>query len=103
MSISVFSDWKYNLVEKFQKHLSRADKTRIFTYIASNVGQTFVLDLAPDANICYMTSQQAGVQLGDRIQIYAPDKVANYQIQEIEYYEKPSDAWIAKLQKIATE
>lgn len=103
MSVSVFSDWKYSVVEKFQKHLSRENKTRIFTYIACNAGQTFVLDLTPDTNTCYMTSQQAGVKSGDQVQIYDPDKISTYQIQEIEYYENPSDAWIAKLQKIATE
>lgn len=100
MSVSVCSDWKYSVSEQFLKHLNRKGRTKTFSYVASNIGQTFVLDIAPDSSFCYMTSLQAGVQSGDCVEIYHPDQMITYQIQEIEYYAEPSDMWMAKLLKI---
>jgi|GEM_PF-1333071 len=100
MTVSVFSSWKYSISNQFQKYLQRKDSAKTFGYAASNVGETFVLDTTPNPSLSYMTSLQAGVQLGDYIQIYHPDKMTTYQIQEIEYYREPSDMWMAKLLKV---
>lgn len=103
MSVSVFSDWKYSVAEQFQKYLHIKGEVKTFIYVVCNFGQSFVLDPTPDPTVCYMTSQQANVKTGDRVQIYYPDEMTSYWIQEIEYYAEPSDMWVAKLLKIEAE
>lgn len=100
MNVSEFYDWKYHISNQFKKYLQREESTKTFRYAASNIGETFALDTTPNPRLSYMTSLQAGVHLGDYIQIYHPDSTTTYQIQEIEYYAEPSDMWMAKLSKV---
>ena len=103
MNASVFSDWKYSVSTQFQKHLYRKGKTKTFSYDACDIGQAFVLESTLDSSFYYMTSLQSGVRSGDCVQIYYPDKIITYRIQEIEYYSEPSDMWIAILLKIGVD
>lgn len=103
MSGSVLSDWKYSVSTQLQKYLYRKGKVKTFSYDVSSMGQTFVLDVTPDPSFYNMTSQQAGVQSGDFVQINHLDRMATYQIKEIEYYAEPSDMWMAKLLKISAD
>lgn len=101
MSTLELPNWQSSVFEWCQKHLLGRNEAKIFSYDACNIGQTFALETNSDAGFTYMTCQQAGMQAGDWVRMMHPHKTTMYQIQEIEYYEEPSDMWMAKLRKFA--
>lgn len=101
MNTPILFDWKkYSISEHLQKYLLRKNKTKTFSYDACDIGKNLVLEADPDARLYYMTSLQAGVQLGDCVRINHRDEITTYQIQEIEYYTEPVDMWMANVLQI---
>lgn len=100
MNIPISFNWKnYSIFEQIN-YLFRRNKTKIFSYDFCGIGENFVLEADLNTRSYYMTSLQAGAQLGDCVQIHHLDKTTTYQIQEIEYYTEPSDMWMARLLQI---
>jgi hypothetical protein len=86
--------------EASAKEASReARKKKTHRYFEIQRGQEFVIEpLKGHDDVHIMTSQRAGLKLGDYVMIKGEARVRTYQILEIDYYcgEMP-DMWIAKL------
>lgn len=101
MNIAILFKWgKFSISKQLLNNLFRKNKTKIFSYDARDIGKNLILEGDKKTRSYYMTSLQAGVQLGDCVRINHTDEIATYQIQKIEYYTEPVGMWMANLLKI---
>lgn len=92
------------------KNLTRSNHSRLFQGVYSRKNRhryhwrdqnnQFVLEETADQAFYYMTTQKAGVILGDFIEIIDSGILSCYQIIQLEHYCEPPDMWMAKLRKL---
>ena len=96
MTFFTASEWKQSITE--QVHIfNRAERAKTYSYDACNIDVDFSLDAILGTRFFCMTAQMSGVLPDDCIEINHQNGIEIYQVKEIEYYEEPSDMWIAKL------
>ncbi len=71
---------------------------KVHRYDFAELGSAFAFEpLAESFGSYVMTAQRYGVSAGDRIEFRDASGTIIYRITEIEYYNDPSDMWMAKL------
>lgn len=78
-------------------------KNKIHNYSQQVWGSDYVFERFNEGMIGYMTGVGKGIKPGDRIILRQGCESYQYQVEEIDYYSKPSDMWIALLKQVLVE
>ncbi|MEC4819328.1 MAG: hypothetical protein SAK29_39570 [Scytonema sp. PMC 1069.18] len=77
-------------------------RNKIYDYTQQIYGRDYIFKSADDKTKGLMTGYGKGIKSGDYIIFRDGSHFYQYQVEEIDYYSKPSNMWIALLKKIRT-
>lgn len=63
----------------------------------------YIFESAHEGLKGYLTAQDRGVKVGDRVILVQENDRNYYQVENIDYYSNPSDMYIALLRKLSTK
>ena len=69
-------------------------------YTKHKSGIDYFFDIAHPTNTAIMTGKGMGIKPKDYFLLSIDGQICKYQVQEVDYYCKPSDAWIVSLKYI---
>ena len=87
----------------FHRSTSRKDRAKIHDYSQYESGSDYIFELINEGSKGYLTAQNKGVQVGDRVILKHLDNRNYYQVESIDYYSNPPDMYIALLKRLATK